>query len=926
MRLTVKKKIGAGVLALFLMIVLIGVFSLVQMRRILSHLYKISNIENLERQAAFEMEINMLEVNANVISYIRDHDPQHLEKIKKDASQFKAALEAYRRHAEDQEEEDFASQLEENWNNFHNLAWKLIEIENRQTIRLESLTANFLKMDNILDDEIQASLKPGSYTDHQKIDAAMEMEININGIGKHLAKYTATGQSVHLNGIRKDQKDFLEAFKIYESLALTSGEKKSTELLRNLFYHNTRLIQEIIGSYQEEQKGIKELTDLRKTFDDILDDEVQAKAQSDLLRANLVGQETMQRTIRTVFALFLLSIGLGAGVWLYLSMMIIRPMKNLAAATKRITDGAFSTKADVRPGDEIGDFAESFNHMAAERQHAWQELSKMRDELEMKVNERTAELNENNRALQAEIIKHKQAQEKLKKSEAMFKTLAESAPVGIFLDDAYGNCTYVNPKCAELVGLPIDEILGRSWETAIHPDDRERVIREWGSTVEQGKTFCQEYRWVHNDGRIATTLGLVVPVKSSDNKVTLYIGILTDLSEHYQLQKERDNLTEQLYQSQKLESIGRLAGGVAHDFNNILSIIIGYTAIAKERLSQDKKYSECLEEVTRAANRAAALTKQLLAFSRRQVMEMKNINLNELIENTLKMLSRVIGEDIKLDFIPGQGLGTVHADTGQIEQVLMNLCVNARDAMPEGGILTIETKNTEVNSDFASSHPEMTKGDYVLLAVTDTGCGMDKETLAQIFDPFFTTKDSGRGTGLGLATVYGILKQHKAFIHCNSEPGKGASFNLYLPIVKSKAEKLEKTPVSKTPAVGGSETILLAEDEAILRGLAVQMIESAGYKVLVAANGLEAVKIFERHYSDISLLLLDIAMPELGGIEAYKRMIKIKTGVPVLFSSGYAAEGFQDELFKNKNVGLIQKPYAPDALLRRMREALDRAT
>ncbi len=384
---------------------------------------------------------------------------------------------------------------------------------------------------------------------------------------------------------------------------------------------------------------------------------------------------------------------------------------------------------------------------------------------------------------------------------------------------------------------------------------------------------------------------------------------------------ERKQLEEQLRQSQKMEAIGMLAGGIAHDFNNILQAIFGYTDLAIARLSEGDPVFKDLMEIDISARKAANLTQQLLAFGRRQILIPRDINLNDLIGNLLRMLKRVISEDIKLEFIREHRLGTVHADPSQMDQVIMNLCVNARDAMPNGGNLMIETQNVLITEDYCSTHPWALQGRYVLVTITDSGCGMNEETRNRIFEPFFTTKTVGKGSGLGLSTVYGIVNQHDGIINVYSEEGKGTAFKIYLPLVDRPAEQISAE--LKEPVSGGTETILVAEDDKMLRNIAKRILEKAGYTVLLAKDGLEAVKILEQHDHKISLALIDIVMPGMNGREVYNRIMEISPLTRTLFTSGYSSNTVHTRFVLDEGMHLISKPCAPDTLLRKVRAVLD---
>jgi signal transduction histidine kinase/CheY-like chemotaxis protein len=384
-------------------------------------------------------------------------------------------------------------------------------------------------------------------------------------------------------------------------------------------------------------------------------------------------------------------------------------------------------------------------------------------------------------------------------------------------------------------------------------------------------------------------------------------------------------LESQLVQAQKMEAVGQLTGGIAHDFNNILHAINGYAQLAEDDTDRRHPARKSLTEIRRAAERAAAMVNQLLAFSRRQLMEPSCVSMNDVISNLVTMLERVIGEHIKLHFIPGHQLSSVMADHTMIEQVLLNLCVNSRDAMPGGGILTIETENVLFDQDYCAQNVWAKPGRYVLISVTDTGAGIAPDVLEHIFDPFFTTKPEGTGTGLGLATVYGAVRQHDGMVRVYSELDKGTTFKVYLPAVQRRAD-IVGTKITGEPP-GGTETILVAEDEDSLRDLAKQMLERAGYTVVAAANGKEAIRQFNEHAGEIDLLLLDVVMPEMGGRDVFDHIRERDPDVAVLFASGYSENAIHTNFVLKAGMELIRKPYRLHDLLERVRIILDdRAT
>jgi two-component system cell cycle sensor histidine kinase/response regulator CckA len=386
---------------------------------------------------------------------------------------------------------------------------------------------------------------------------------------------------------------------------------------------------------------------------------------------------------------------------------------------------------------------------------------------------------------------------------------------------------------------------------------------------------------------------------------------------------EKRSLEAQLLQAQKMESIGRLAGGVAHDFNNLLGIITGYGGLLRQRVSKDPRLAKYVEDIVKAAERAAGLTHQLLAFSRKQVLQPRILDLNAVVGETEKMLRRLIGEDIQLVTVYDDHLGTVTADPGQVNQVLMNLAVNARDAMPRGGRLMIETGNADLDRTYASHHAEVEPGRYVMLAVSDTGHGMSPEIQARVFEPFFTTKEAGKGTGLGLATVHGIVKQSGGHIWVYSEPGQGTTFKIYLPRADAPHAQEEVAPPMEGPSPRGAETILLVEDEASLRGLVRECLEAAGYTVLEARHGVEALEISDRHPGPVHLLVTDVVMPLMSARELVEAARASRPEIRVLYMSGYTDDAVVLTGVLAANIPFLQKPFTDLMLARRVREVLD---
>ncbi len=426
------------------------------------------------------------------------------------------------------------------------------------------------------------------------------------------------------------------------------------------------------------------------------------------------------------------------------------------------------------------------------------------------------------------------------------------------------------------------------------------------------------------DGREKWLEIFAYPVRDENDAPLQVVEFIRDITEKKQAETQRDHLLSQLAFSQKMEAVGTLAGGVAHDFNNILSAINGYASICLGRMAKEDPLREKVNIILESGQRAARLTQQLLAFSRKQVISPQDVNVDESLKGIKKMLGRILGEDIEITIISDPELWHIHADQTQFEQVLINLAVNARDAMPKGGKLTFESKNIVLDQAYVEKHYEIKAGKYVLIAISDSGEGMDKETLSKIFEPFFTTKEKGKGTGLGLATVYGIIKQSQGEILVYSEPGQGTCFKIYLPQYEkgSSSEVQEITPDS---AAHGTETILLVEDDEVVRTMTVEVLLSLGYSVLEATNGVEALQTCKRYHGHIDLLLTDVVMPQMGGSELAQKIDKLRPGLKIIFMSGYTDDAVVRHGILQDNVQFLQKPVSPGTLSKTLRTVLDQS-
>lgn len=512
----------------------------------------------------------------------------------------------------------------------------------------------------------------------------------------------------------------------------------------------------------------------------------------------------------------------------------------------------------------------------------------------------------------------------LQASEKKFQQFYDECPVGYHELDTKGRITRVNRKELEMLGYTPGEMLGNPvWNFFLEEDTTRHVtLAKLGGDVSFHDTFERSYR--RKDG---TTLPVLIEERLLRDERGQILGIrsaVEDITERRQTQEALRRSEEQLRQWQRVEAIGRLAGGVAHDFNNLLMTIKGCSELLLNAFDRRDPRREEVEEILKAADRATSLTRQLLAFGRRQVLQPQLLNLNSVVMNMDKMMRRLIGEDIQLVTILDKELWSVKVDPGMIEQVIMNLAVNSRDAMPHGGKLILETSNVIHDEEYASSHVSVKPGHYVMLAVSDNGCGMDKETQSHLFEPFFTTKEKGKGTGLGLSTVYGIIKQSGGNIWPYSEAGQGTTFKIYLPRA-DKMASMYKPRSRPATAPGGTETILLVEDEEAVRAMVSRILQNKGYTLLEASNGNEAIQICQQYEGPIHLMVTDVIMPQMSGRELAERLAPILPEMKVLYMSGYPDNTIVQHGVLEAGTAFLQKPFTLNALELKVREVLDSA-
>ena len=615
-----------------------------------------------------------------------------------------------------------------------------------------------------------------------------------------------------------------------------------------------------------------------------------------------------------IAALMVLAVALPCAL---IARHMVRPLHDLVAGTERLAAGQLGVHVVPSSSDEIGELARAFNKMAQALDRSHAQLIDYQENLQRRILEATVELRAANDRLTQEIQERNRSEQALQASETKYRTLFDTMAEGfalheIICDDTGTPCDYrfleVNPAFEQITGLKKSATVGRR-VLEVLPQTEPFWITTYGRVALTGEPS----RFEHYSEALGKHFEVIAFSPHPGQFATTFFDVT-----------DRKLLQEQLLQAQKMDAIGRLAGGVAHDFNNLLTTITGYSELLLRHLPADRELRHHAEQIERAAYRAARLTRQLLAFSRKQILQPRVIDLNHIVTDIDSMLRRLIGEHIDLVTACAPGLWRVKADLGQIEQVILTLAINARDAMPTGGELRIEPQNVTIDAATTPQADGLQPGQYVCLRLTDTGSGMTDDVKAHMFEPFFTTKPTGKGTGLGLATCYGIIKQSGGYITVASEPGAGSAFAIYLPRIDEPVGEPNRRDDSSTILPGGTETILIVEDEPAVLGLAATVLTQLGYTVLQAGNGVEALRLVrERNGHGVDLVLTDVVMPQMGGKDLADTLRVEYPAVKVLFASGYTEDAIVHHGVIDPNVAFIEKPYTPGALARKVREVLD---
>ncbi len=678
--------------------------------------------------------------------------------------------------------------------------------------------------------------------------------------------------------------------------------------IRSLVTEQLKDLHPLTGANPALAESGKALATVRQILSDTM------KQEDDLLATRrATARGTQADAYAVIVAGVLLAPLCGVLAMLLFTSAVARRIEVLDANSQRLAEGL--PIVAMRSGnDEIGRLEQSLSEAASLLATREADLRRSGEEMEARVEERTSELAVANRALEAEVAERNRAEQELADLNRRLEAVIDASPLAIIRLDLQGNVQAWSRAAEQLFGWREEEVLGKPLPTV--PNGGSQEFQALLAQAARGEVLTgHTTRRRRKDGTVVDIRLWTAPLFGRSGEVRGKIAIVADIT-------EQTRLEQQLTHSLKMEAIGRLAGGVAHDFNNVITVVSGYGHMILDGVQNDSELREAAEEVLKAAERAAALANQLLTFSRHQVIQPKVLEINALVCDMERMLGRVIGEQIDLQVVARPGVARVRADAGQLEQVLMNLIVNARDAMPGGGTLTVETANVVLDENYSRTHPGVGPGNYVMLAVSDTGTGMDPETRSHIFEPFFTTKERGKGTGLGLSIVYGIVKQHGGDIWVYSEPGKGTTFKIYLPqAAASEAGDDAGDPAS--PRLSGDETVLLVEDEPGVRKLVRGILEQYGYRVIEAGSGPQALEMEAGHEGRIDLLLTDVVLPKMSGRDVADALVLSRPGIKVLYLSGYTDHVVRDRGVLAAGASFLQKPFTPEVLARKIREVLD---
>ncbi|HEY7489551.1 MAG TPA: PAS domain S-box protein [Candidatus Tectomicrobia bacterium] len=841
-------------------------------------LYRVTEVAEPLSVAAYEMEISVIGTGLAVMSYLETGMPQHRTHIEKKTTDFTRYKTQYDRLATTPAAKELGNLIGLLYQEFSALSAGLMSTRPRQELLTVEITSHLQAMDAIFGTHLKSPLNHETPQGIAKLTQAVQMETDMAAVGTWLRHYLRTADPASRQRLFDGIRSFAEELAQFRRLALTDAEQHWANELEHHFDQAARLIQEALTQSDSLDAQVERFLQVRTTLRNTLGDGVQVLTQQGLAAAKAATQQAVRTVPMVLVGCLLLSLGIGAGVLVFLNRHMLQPLAWLSEGVGRVGRGELDYRVEVTAHDEIGTLAAAFNNMVVQRQQAEVALQHANAELEARVAARTAALVQANEHLQRELRERQRVEETLQASEARYRDLFENANDLVYIHDLTGNVLFVNRAAERLSGYTRDDALRLNLTTLVAPEDRQRFQEILAHPPAGLAAETYDLDIITREGR-RVSLNVSARLIAQNGTPVAVQCIARDIT-------ERKRLEAHLYEAKRLEALGTLAGGIAHDFNNILTAILGYTDLVLITMPPDHPQRRFLQAVLTAGNRAKELVQQILTFSRQQPQQRRPLLLPPLLEEAVALLRASLPATITIRQRVAADVGPVLADSSQMLQVVLNLGTNAAHAMREtGGEFEIGLQPVELDTVRVAHYPDLRPGPHVCLTVRDTGHGMPPEVMARVFEPFFTTKSPGEGSGLGLAVVHGIVTNHGGAITVDSTPGQGTTFAVYLPCT-------EQTPHSTTtpaePIPGGQERILFVEDEAPLAELGRVMLTHLGYDVVACKSSREALDIFRAAPQYFDLVITDQTMPELTGEALARELRRLRPELPIILCTGFS--------------------------------------
>lgn len=886
MRFTIGKKLGFGFGILLSLFVVIGLVSYYEALTVIGNIAKITDEEEPKSAAAYEMEIHAIGAELGVLNYLFSTDSKLRDYMGKEDRAFKRYHTDFVQLTKMPKEKTLGAEIAQIYEELRPVGESLMYARDYQKDLFLDISSNFNKAYILFDQLISELIDRRGPDGVEKLQASVEMKANLAEAGNWLGNFLRTQDSEYSQRIADNASDFLKNLKQFESLRLTQEEKAQIEKIERIFSDVHFIISEIFGIEYAFNKYLSRFTELRTELHQILHGDIKRLVRSQLGKAKQEGIFAAKRAKQITIGAIILAVFFGSSIIIFLTLHVSKTVKTLVLATERLGKGQLSERVEIKSRDELGMLGESFNQMA--------------EDLERYMTEKT------------------EFEQSLRESEEKYSNLFLYSNDAIIIHDFEGNILDANKRVSDLFGYSKPEVLSLRIHN-LHPHYAVDTS-EWAfEKIKRHGLVSFEIDFLRKDGQVFPTEVSSNVLEIAGKKVVQ--KLIRDITKRKKAEEEKKKLEAQLLQSQKMEAIGTLAGGIAHDFNNILSAVIGYTELSKMRMAGKNQVSGYLDEIMKAGNRAKDLIQHILTFSRLNEQEIKPVQVNVIVKEALKLLRASLPSTIDIrQNIERDSL--VMGDPTQIHQIIMNLCANAGHSMQEkGGILDVDLSNVELDSNSASGYPDLKPGSYLNLTVSDTGHGMPPDVLNRIFDPFYTTKERGKGTGMGLSVVLGIVKSYGGTIYAYSEPGKGSSFKVLFPTIEGSLE-----PDTKIEEVipKGTERILFVDDERDLVEIAKQMLESLGYQVTIRTSSVEALSLFRAKPKRFDLVITDMTMPQMTGDKLAEELMAIRKNLPIILCTGFSYQITKKEATEAGIKGFLMKPLALRDLANNVRKVLDK--